>query len=54
MESTQNRMGAAPVPKLPHADTLIWTAFPAAEAAALAVALVLMRMVAKRQLESME
>lgn len=40
--------------KLPHADTLIWTAFPAAEAAALAAALVLMRMVAKRQLKSME
>ena len=40
--------------KLPHADTLIWTAIPAAEAAALAAALVLMRMVAKRQLKSME
>lgn len=40
--------------KLPRADTLIWTAFPAAEAAALAAALVLMRMVAKRQLKSME
>ena len=32
------------------ADTLIWIAFPAA----LAAALVLMRMVAKRQLNSME
>lgn len=50
MESTQNRIGAAPVPKLPRVDTLIWTAFPAA----LAAALVLMRMVAKRQLNSME
>lgn len=28
MESTQNRMGAAPVPKLPHADTLIWDRIP--------------------------
>lgn len=50
MESTQNRIGATPISKLPRADTLIWTAFPTA----LAAALVLMCMVAKRQLKSME
>lgn len=40
--------------KLPNAETLIWAAFPIAEAVALVVALVLMHLVAKRQLKPIE
>lgn len=40
--------------RLPHADILIWWAFPIAEAAALAVALVLMRRIAKKRLSGIE
>ncbi|MGN1008569.1 MAG: MATE family efflux transporter [Butyricicoccus sp.] len=40
--------------KLPNAETLIWAAFPIAEGVALLVAFVLMHMVAKQQLKSID